>query len=230
MKQRTVLVVEDESAIREMIGFALRDAGYEVLEAADAASAWRLISDEPPFLILLDWLLPDVNGIELLRRVRREELTRGIPVIMLTAKGEEHDRVRGLEGGADDYLTKPFSVRELVARIHAVLRRTVPDASEDVIDVEGLYLDPASHRVTANGTTLRMGPTEFRLLHFLMTHPERVYSRSQLLDRVWGANVVVEERTVDVHVRRLRKALEAQGLDHLIQTVRGAGYRFSKQV
>lgn len=230
MKQRHILIVEDEAAIREMVAFALRETGFEVAEAVDMAGAWRDITDQPPNLVLLDWMLPDVNGIELLRRLRREELTRNIPVIMLTARTDEQDRVRGLDVGADDYITKPFSVRELVARIQAVLRRTTPDASEEVLEVEGLILDPASHRVTANGDTLKMGPTEFRLLHFLMTHPERVYTRSQLLDRVWGANVVVEERTVDVHIRRLRKALERQGLDHLIQTVRGAGYRFSQQV
>lgn len=230
MKNKTILVVEDEVAIREMIKFALRDAGFEVQEAGDAALGWRLVNDKMPNLILLDWMLPDVNGIEFLRRLRREEITKNIPIIMLTARGEEQDRVRGLDAGADDYITKPFSTKELIARIQAVLRRMQAEDSEEIIEVQGLVLDLASHRVTANGDTLKMGPTEFRLLHFLMTHPDRVYTRSQLLDRVWGANVVVEERTVDVHIRRLRKALEKQKLDHLIQTVRGAGYRFSQHL
>lgn len=229
-QQRRILVVEDEAAIREMIVFALEEAGFSTVEAADSAGAWRMLSENIPHLILLDWMLPDLSGIDILRRLRREEATRALPVIMLTARSEEIDRVRGLEVGADDYISKPFSVRELLARIQAVLRRTTPESTSEVISVEGLVLDPSNHRVTARDATLKMGPTEFRLLHFLMTHPERVYTRSQLLDRVWGANVVVEERTVDVHIRRLRKSLEREGLAHLIQTVRGAGYRFSSHV
>ncbi|HEY9149742.1 MAG TPA: phosphate regulon transcriptional regulator PhoB, partial [Gammaproteobacteria bacterium] len=180
-----------------------------------------------PDLILLDWMLPGISGVDLARRLKREELTRNIPIIMLTAKGEEADRIRGLDVGADDYVVKPFSPRELVARIHAVLRRVSPETPEPVLEVDGLVLDSVGHRVSAKGQRLEMGPTEFRLLHFFMTHPDRVYSREQLLDRVWGRNVYVEERTVDVHIRRLRKAIEARGHDKLIQTVRGAGYRFS---
>ncbi|MDG2626884.1 phosphate regulon transcriptional regulator PhoB, partial [Vibrio parahaemolyticus] len=180
-----------------------------------------------PDLVLLDWMLPGGSGINFIKHMKREELTRNIPVVMLTARGEEEDKVRGLEVGADDYITKPFSPKELVARLKAVIRRVTPTALEDVIDVQGLKLDPVSHRVTANDAPLDMGPTEFKMLHFFMTHQERVYSREQLLNNVWGTNVYVEDRTVDVHIRRLRKALEAAGHDKLIQTVRGAGYRFS---
>mgnify|MGYP005673424991 FL=1 len=180
-----------------------------------------------PDLVLLDWMLPGGSGINFIKHMKREELTRNIPVVMLTARGEEEDKVRGLEVGADDYITKPFSPKELVARLKAVIRRVTPTALEDVIDVQGLKLDPVSHRVTANDQPLDMGPTEFKMLHFFMTHQERVYSREQLLNNVWGTNVYVEDRTVDVHIRRLRKALEAAGHDKLIQTVRGAGYRFS---
>lgn len=180
-----------------------------------------------PDLVLLDWMLPGGSGINLIKHMKREEMTRNIPVVMLTARGEEEDKVRGLEVGADDYITKPFSPKELVARLKAVIRRVTPTALEDVIDVQGLKLDPVSHRVTANDQPLDMGPTEFKMLHFFMTHQERVYSREQLLNNVWGTNVYVEDRTVDVHIRRLRKALEDAGHDKLIQTVRGAGYRFS---
>ncbi|MDG2626885.1 phosphate regulon transcriptional regulator PhoB, partial [Vibrio parahaemolyticus] len=180
-----------------------------------------------PDLVLLDWMLPGGSGINFIKHMKREELTRNIPVVMLTARGEEEDKVRGLEVGADDYITKPFSPKELVARLKAVIRRVTPTALEDVIDVQGLKLDPVSHRVTANDEAVDMGPTEFKMLHFFMTHQERVYSREQLLNNVWGTNVYVEDRTVDVHIRRLRKALEAAGHDKLIQTVRGAGYRFS---
>lgn len=227
---KKILIVDDESAIREMVGFALRRSGFEVLEAAEAQEAQTVATDQLPDLILLDWMMPGVSGIDLARRLRREELTRDIPIIMLTARSEEDERIRGLEVGADDYVTKPFSPRELVARINAVMRRASPQSGEDVIEVEGLKVDPAGHRVTAMGTPVDMGPTEFRLLHFFVTHPDRVYSRGQLLDRVWGGNVYIEERTVDVHIRRLRKALSDRGHDRFIQTVRGAGYRFSRQV
>jgi len=230
MTAANILIVEDEPAIRDMVRFALERAGFEAREAEDAASAQVAIADRPPDLVLLDWMLPDLSGIDLARRLRKDELTRDIPVIMLTARGEEEDRIRGLEVGADDYITKPFSPRELVARIRAVLRRVRGEGGERPIEIEGLTLDPAGHRVSANGEPLEMGPTEFRLLHFFMAHPERVFSRSRLLDSVWGRNVYVEERTVDVHIRRLRKALAPHGHDRLIQTVRGAGYRFSTQV
>ncbi len=223
----TILIVDDEPAIREMVGFALERAGFRWLEAADAAQAQVVIADQRPDLVLLDWMLPDLSGIHLARRLKREELTAALPIIMLTARGEEEDRVRGLEVGADDYVTKPFSPRELIARIKAVLRRAGTTEAEPVVECEGLTLDAVSHRVTAAGEPVELGPTEFRLLNFFMTHPERVYSRTQLLDSVWGRNVYVEERTIDVHIRRLRKALSPHGHDRLIQTVRGAGYRFS---
>lgn len=223
-----ILVVEDEAAISEMVGLALARAGYEYDIAHDGEQALALIAQQPPLLILLDWMLPGLSGIDLARRVKRDERTRAIPIIMLTARGEEADKVRGLEVGADDYLTKPFSLSELLARIKAVLRRTAPQATDDVIEVEGLRLDPVSHVVTGHGHALAMGPTEFRLLHFFMSHAGRVYSRNQLLDLVWGSNVYVGERTVDVHIRRLRKVLEQYGHDTLIQTVRGSGYRFAQ--
>ncbi len=222
-----ILIIEDEAPIREMVCFALSRAGFETLEAEDAGGARTVISESLPDLILLDWMLPNVSGIELARRLKREELTASIPIIMLTARTDEDDKIRGLECGADDYVTKPFSPRELIARVKAVLRRAVPQGNEGPIEIEGLRLDPVSYRVDALGETVELGPTEFRLLHFFMTHTERVYSRGQLLDRVWGSNVYVEERTVDVHIRLLRKALGTQGHDRLVQTVRGAGYRFS---
>lgn len=230
MNAKHILVVEDEQPIREMVGFALENSGYEVQEAISARQAQTLIADNVPDLILLDWMLPDVSGIDYARRLKKEDLTREIPIIMLTARGEEEDKILGFESGADDYVTKPFSPRELVARIKAVLRRGGPPADEEVLEAKGLILDMASHRVSAGENTLEIGPTEYRLLEFFMSHPERVYSRGQLLDQVWGSNVYVEERTVDVHIRRLRKALEPFGHDTLIQTVRGAGYRFSKRV
>lgn len=230
MPDTTILIVDDEPAIREMVGFALERAGFRWLEAEDAASAQVLIADQQPDLVLLDWMLPDLSGIHLARRLKREELTAGLPIIMLTARSEEEDRIRGLEGGADDYVTKPFSPRELIARIKAVLRRTTPSATETHMCCEGLSLDAVGHRVSAEGKPLELGPTEFRLLHFFMSHPDRVFSRTQLLDSVWGRNVYVEERTVDVHIRRLRKALSLYGHDRLVQTVRGAGYRFSARV
>lgn len=227
--QRRILVIEDESAIRDMIAFALKRAGLDPVSAADAREAQLAISDRVPDLILLDWMLPGVTGVEYARRLRKEPLTREVPIIMLTARGEENDRVLGLESGADDYVVKPFSTRELVARIKAVLRRTQLGDEAQVIEIAGLKLDGLSHRVYAHDTPLSLGPTEYRLLSFFMSHPERVYSRSQLLDNVWGGNVYVEERTVDVHIRRLRKSLEPHGFENFVQTVRGSGYRFSSQ-
>ncbi|MEE8727530.1 MAG: phosphate response regulator transcription factor PhoB [Rahnella inusitata] len=224
---RRILVVEDEAPIREMVCFVLEQNGYQAVEAEDFDSAIGQLVEPYPELILLDWMLPGGSGIQFIKHLKREALTREIPVMMLTARGEEEDRVRGLEVGADDYITKPFSPKELVARIKAVMRRISPMAVEEVIDMQGLTLDPSSHRVMANEQALDMGPTEFKLLHFFMTHSERVYSREQLLNNVWGTNVYVEDRTVDVHIRRLRKALETSGHDRMIQTVRGTGYRFS---
>jgi two-component system phosphate regulon response regulator PhoB len=224
-----ILVVDDEAAIRQMVCLALTQAGYDCLEAADTAEAQARILESPPDLVLLDWMLPKVSGVEYARRLRGEKLTRQTPIIMLTARTEEEDKVKGLDSGADDYITKPFSTRELLARIKALLRRTTPHAAEVAVEVEGLALDPVTHRVTAGGRPLALGPTEFRLLHFFMAHPERVHSRERMLNEVWGENIYIEERTVDVHIRRLRKALAASGHDRLIQTVRGAGYRFSAQ-
>ncbi len=226
MTANKILVVEDEVAIREMIVFHLSRAGFETLEAGDCGVARQLLADERPDLALVDWMLPDMSGLELTRLLKRNKEYDDLAIIMLTARTDEYDKVAGLDGGADDYITKPYSPRELVARIQAVLRRASAD-SDETVSSGVLLLDTAGHRVNANGTEVRLGPTEYRLLKFLMTHPDRVYSRSQLLDRVWGANVYVEERTVDVHVRRLRKALAAESADEYIQTVRGAGYRFS---
>jgi two-component system phosphate regulon response regulator PhoB len=222
-----ILVVEDEPAIQEVLKFNLGLHGHDVVLAGDAESALRLMQGALPDLVLLDWMLPGMSGIDLAKRLRADPRLRNVPVIMLTARAEERDKVLGLEIGADDYITKPFSPRELMARIKAVLRRRAPEIGDDLIEIGGLRLDPASHRVFGDGKPLDLGPTEFRLLHFLMSHPERVYSRAQLLDHVWGDHVFVEERTVDVHIRRLRGALEASGHDTLIQTVRGAGYRLS---
>lgn len=230
MSAKQILIVEDEKPIRDMIAFGLRRAGFDVLEAEDCATARARVVDDHPDLMLIDWMLPDTSGLELTRWVKKNESTSEVPVIMLTARAEEDDKVRGLEGGADDYITKPFSPRELVARIQAVLRRGRSAGADEVLSAEGLQLDPASHRVRGGGADISLGPKEFKLLHFFMSHPERVYSRSQLLDRVWGGNVYVEERTVDVHIRRLRKALEPGRFDRFIQTVRGAGYRFSTRV
>lgn len=224
---RQILIVEDESAVREMVAFALRRADFEPVEAADAREAQEAIMRSVPGVILLDWMLPGMSGIEYARRLRKEELTKDIPVIMLTARSTEDDRVMGLDSGADDYVVKPFSSRELIARIRAVIRRSNVHGDAEQIQVDGLLLDTASHRVFANDRNVELGPTEFRLLSFLMQHPERVYNRGQLLDHVWGGNVYVDERTVDVHIRRLRKALQPRGYDKYIQTVRGAGYRFS---
>lgn len=222
-----VLVVEDEPAIRELLRYALAQAGFDPVLAGSAEDGLREIHAELPAVLLLDLMLPGQSGIGLARQLRAEPRTRNLPILMVTAKAEEADKVAGLDVGADDYLTKPFSPKELMARIKAVIRRVAPTSLDDVIDVQGLKLDPVSHRVTVEDTSLDMGPTEFRLLHFFMTHPERVYSREQLLDHVWGTNVYVEDRTVDVHIRRLRKAISEQGHDRLIQTVRGSGYRFS---
>ena len=225
----TILVIEDEPAIQELISVNLSFAGHKVLRAFDAEQAQTLIRAELPDLILLDWMLPGASGITLARKLRGDERTRQVPVIMLTAKGSEHDKIEGLEAGADDYITKPFSPKELLARIKAVLRRRAPQLTDDLIKIGTLSLDPATHRVSGENQSLTVGPTEFRLLHFFMTHTERVFSRAQLLDQVWGDHVFVEERTVDVHIRRLRKALEPTGHDSHIETVRGAGYRFALQ-
>ncbi len=222
-----ILIVEDEVAIQELITYNLQQAGYETLCADNAEKAMSIINEALPDLILLDWMLPNMSGIEFARILRKGERTRLIPIIMLTARSMEADKVTGLEIGADDYMTKPFSPREMIARINAVLRRLIPEATEEVVELDGLRLDPVNHRVTVENKEIELGPTEFRLLHFMMTHTERVYSRNQLLDRVWGDHVFVEDRTVDVHIRRLRKALELVGKDALIQTVRGSGYRFS---
>jgi two-component system phosphate regulon response regulator PhoB len=227
MSAKQILVVEDERPIREMIAFGLRRAGFEVREAADARSGRAEVANKRPDLLLVDWMLPDTSGLEFTRALKRDRETSELPVIMLTARAEEGDKVAGLEGGADDYITKPFSPRELLARINAVLRRSAPVEGTERIEIEGLVLDQSSQRVSSGERTVALGPTEYRMLAFFMTHPERVYTREQLLDRVWGGNVYVEERTIDVHIRRLRKALEEFGYDRLIQTVRGSGYRFS---
>jgi two-component system, OmpR family, phosphate regulon response regulator PhoB len=223
---RKVLIVEDEASIRQMIAFNLTRAGFEVEEAPDCSTARSRIADARPDLVLVDWMLPDSSGLELTRALRRDEASRELPIIMLTARAEERDKVTGLEGGADDYITKPFSARELLARINALLRRAAP-AEDTLLEAGSLQLDPAGHRVRAGEAEVALGPTEYRLLKFLMENQERVFSRGQLLDQVWGRNVYVEERTVDVHVRRLRQALEPFGADQYVQTVRGAGYRLS---
>lgn len=224
---RRILVVEDEAPIREMLCFVLERNGFQTVEAEDYATAIRQLIEPWPAVILLDWMLPGGTGLQFLRHLKKEALTRDIPVLMLTAKTEEEDKVRGLDSGADDYITKPFSPRELIARIKAVIRRVTPGADEEIISINGLNLDPVSHRVTGGEYGIEVGPTEYRLLHFFMAHPERVYSREQLLNQVWGTNVYVEDRTVDVHIRRLRKALESSGHHKMVQTVRGSGYRFS---
>jgi two-component system phosphate regulon response regulator PhoB len=228
--QKQILIVEDEPAIRDMVAFALTRAGLEPVHAGDTRAAQDAIMQRVPDLILLDWMLPGMSGLEFARRLRREEMTREVPIIMLTARGEENDRVGGLEAGVDDYVVKPFSTRELVARIKAVIRRTQSETEQGTVELGGLRIDGPAHRVFAGDKPVPIGPTEYRLLYFFMTHPERVYSRGQLLDHVWGGNVYVEERTVDVHIRRLRKTLEPFALDGLVQTVRGSGYRFSTTV
>jgi len=226
MTETKVLIVEDEQAIREMVAFHLTRAGYSVLQAEDCRTARALLADERPEIALIDWMLPDISGLELTRMLKRDKDFKELPVIMLTARAEEHDKVSGLDSGADDYITKPFSPRELIARIKAVLRRSAGNDGE-LLAMGILQLDVLGQRVKSAGDAGKLGPTEYRLLEFFMTHPDRVYSRAQLLDRVWGANVYVEERTVDVHVRRLRKALSDSHADKYIQTVRGSGYRFS---
>jgi two-component system phosphate regulon response regulator PhoB len=223
-----ILLVEDESAIREMLRFALSSAGFEISEAEDSLAAQQCIDAAKPDLILLDWMLPGLSGVDFTKRLKSDEATQEIPIIMLTAKAEEDNKIKGFESGADDYITKPFSTRELLARIKAVLRRSQGEASENLV-IGQLTLDPKSHRVTATDAVIDLGPTEYRLLKFFMSHQDRVYSRNQVLDQVWGSGVYVEDRTVDVHIRRLRKALEPHGLDAIIQTVRGAGYRCSAQ-
>ena len=225
-----VLVVEDESAIAELISINLRHAGYDVTIASNADQAQIEVDGVLPDLIVLDWMLPGQSGLVLAKRWRSQARTRELPIIMLTARAEEGDMISGLDAGADDYLTKPFSTNELLARIRAVLRRKAPEALDTLVDVAGLKLDPSTRRVARDDREVRVGPTEFRLLHFFMTHPERVHSRAQLLDRVWGDHVFIEERTVDVHVKRLREALEPVGCSRMIETVRGAGYRFTQQV
>ena len=222
-----ILIVEDEEAIRDMLGYALMKEGYQCHEANDVREARTMLESDLPSLILLDWMLPGMSGIDYARRLRTVPETRDIPIIMLTAKGEEADKVRGLETGADDYITKPFSTKELMARVKAVLRRYSNANQSGIVEIEGLILDPDTYRVTANDEIIDISPTEFKLLHFFIGHPERVYSRSQVLDQVWGENVYVEERTVDVHIRRLRQTLEPYGFDKFIQTVRSVGYRFS---
>ncbi|MGE0800232.1 MAG: phosphate regulon transcriptional regulator PhoB [Lautropia sp.] len=226
----SILVVEDEPAIRDLLAVNLRHGGYRPLQAADALSARRLIDQELPDLLLLDWMLPDQSGTEFARRLRADERTRGMPIIMLTARSEEGDRLVGFDSGVDDYVCKPFSPRELLARIKALLRRAAPDASDEPIEIDGLRLEPQTFRATGNGQPLRLGPTEFKLLHYFMRHPDRVLSRARVLDGVWGDHVFIEERTVDVHIRRLRLALQPSGHDRLIETVRGGGYRMLPKV
>ncbi|MGH8274745.1 MAG: phosphate regulon transcriptional regulator PhoB [Gammaproteobacteria bacterium] len=227
MEGKRILIVEDEEPIRRMLRLGLERAGFKVEETGDAQAARLAIADRPPDLVLLDWMLPGKSGMDFARELKTDDATRELPIIMVTARAEEENRVRGLDLGCDDYVTKPFSPTELVARIRAVLRRTVTGGPEERIEVAGLVINLASQRVSANGKPIKFGPTEYRLLVFFAAHPERVYSRDQLLDRVWGRSVFVEERTVDVHVLRLRKALAAHGCDSLVQTVRGSGYRFS---
>jgi len=222
----TILVVEDEPAIQELIAINLKHAGFLVVRSGSAEEAESAIRAALPDLVILDWMLPGQSGVSLARKLRGEERTRELPIIMLTARVHEEDKVQGLETGADDYVTKPFSPKELVARVRAVLRRRAPHLAGEAVDVAGLVLNPATHRVTVGGSLLELGPTEFRLLFFFMTHPERVYTRAQLLDEVWGDHVFIEERTVDVHIRRLRAALEPSGHHERVETVRGTGYRF----
>ena len=229
MNEATVLIVDDETAIRDMLRMALEIAELRCIEAENIHDAYTLVVDERPDIVLLDWMLPGGSGLEMLRRLKRGDTTRDLPVIMLTAKTAEDNVIQGLDVGADDYITKPFAPRELIARVKALLRRTTGGQANERMQVSDLVLDGESRRVTVGEEPVEMGPTEFKLLQFFMSHPERAYTRSQLLDQVWGANVYVEERTIDVHIRRLRKALQATRGDYsnLIQTVRGTGYRFS---
>lgn len=230
MQNKKILVIEDEASIRDMLRFALERAEFRVSLAQDVPNARLRIAEERPDLILLDWMMPGVSGVEYARELKSTPQTKDIPVIMVTARAEEEDKIRGLNIGCDDYVSKPFSFPELIARIQAVLRRSMPGGEDERMAVAGLQVDAASQRVTAKGEPVRLGPTEYRLLHFFISHPERVYTREQVLDRVWGQNVYVEERTVDVHIRRLRKALEPYGYHNMIQTVRGTGYRFSEKI
>lgn len=230
MQGKRILVVEDEAPIRDMVRFALERADFAVAEAEDAQDARLAIAERRPDLILLDWMLPGASGVELARELRADGTLKDLPIIMLTARAEKEDTVRGLNVGCDDYISKPFSTGELVARINAVLRRSLPGGADEKIEIGGMEVDAASQRVTVAGQGVRLGPTEYRLLHFFASNPERVYTREQVLDRVWGQNVYVEERTVDVHIRRLRKALAPHGMDQYIQTVRGTGYRFSTKL
>lgn len=230
MPRHTILVVDDETSIREMLVISLESAGYNVLQAENAKTAHSLVLDKHPDLILLDWMMPVTTGLELLRRLKRDEMTDHIPVIMLTAKAEESSKISGLDSGADDYIAKPFSPRELLSRIKAILRRVSREELKDTIVVGDLEFDPLEHRISIAGNLINLAPTEFRLLQFFLTHQERVYSRDQILDYVWGKNVYLDERTVDVHIRRLRKAISVAGHDEYVQTVRGAGYRFSTQL
>jgi len=222
-----ILIVEDESPILELLALNISQAGYNAFRAISAEHAEKLISEALPDIILLDWMLPGMSGIDFAKKLRSNTVTKTIPIIMLTARSDELDKVKGLEVGADDYMTKPFSPRELNARIKAVLRRKAPELTEDLVKINGLELNPVAHRVTGNNKPLEMGPTEFRLLHFFMSNPERVFSRSQLLDKVWGSQIFIEDRTVDVHIRRLRNILAQSQHENLIQTIRGSGYRFS---
>ncbi|MDB9734371.1 phosphate regulon transcriptional regulator PhoB [Porticoccaceae bacterium] len=230
MPKHTILIVDDEDSIRDMLSIALDAAGYNVLQALNAQIAHSMVVDRNPDLILLDWMMPGTTGLELLRRLKRDEITEKIPVIMLTAKAQEANKLSGLDAGADDYIAKPFSPRELISRVKAVLRRIDRADSTSPIVVGELALDPLEHRVSIGGVFINIGPTEYRLLHFFLTHQERVYSRDQILDYVWGGNVYLDQRTVDVHIRRLRKAISVAGYDNYVQTVRGAGYRFSVQM
>lgn len=229
MTRKTVLIVDDEPAIRDMLKVALEIADFNCIEAKNAYEAQVAVTDHKPDLVLLDWMMPEVSGIELLRRWRQHEETANLPVIMLTAKAEEDNAVRGLDTGADDYISKPFSPRELASRIRALVRRTQPETSEDLIRMGDLSIDPVSRRAAINDQVVSLGPTEYRLLEFFMKHPDRAFTREQLLNKVWGPNVYIDERTIDVHIRRLRKALSIDGYENSIQTVRGFGYRFSKE-
>jgi two-component system phosphate regulon response regulator PhoB len=225
----TILIVEDEPDIQELIAYNVQRAGHKPLRAGSAEAAQDMVRAQMPDAIVLDWMLPGMSGVDFARWLRGNKRTEGVPIIMLTVKSDEAHKLEGLEVGADDYMTKPFSPKELNARLKAVLRRRAPQTTDDAVSMEGLRLDPQSHRITADGAPVSLGPTEFKLLHFFMTHPDRVYSRSQILDSVWGDHVFLEERTIDVHIRRLRKALEPTGYDRLVQTVRATGYRFSAE-
>ena len=227
VRRKTVLIVDDEAAIREMVSLALETAKFNVLEASDSQEGRAIIIDSQPDVVLLDWMMPGTTGLELLRRLRRDPLTEKIPVILLTAKTSEDSKITGLDSGADDFISKPFSPKELVSRIRAVIRRSTVTEPSEPIKVGEMLFDPESHRVSICDEPVEIGPTEYRMLQFFLTHQERVYSRDQILDHVWGANVYLDERTVDVHIRRLRKAISVAGHEKYVQTVRGAGYRFS---